>query len=233
MLLRKLITEALGTFFLVLTIGITAQLSLPTAPVAIGGILAVMVYMGGAISGAHYNPAVTFAVYLRGKIPAGEALRYAAAQIVGSTAAALTVYAILFHDAFLPAPNRSASVFLVIAVEALFTFALALVVLNVATTRESEGNSYFGAAIGGTVMVGAFTVGPISGAVFNPAVAIGPGLVTLLLGDGDSTQVIYYIVGPLIGAALAAGVFRLQHPRGEPAPAEDVGLAFPRGLSTE
>lgn len=211
---RKLVTEAIGTFFLVLTIGLTVTAGEPLAPLAIGSVLMVMVYMGGAISGGHYNPAVTVAVLLRGKVTSTEAAGYAVAQVVGAALAAFGVYW-LTGTTFMPAPAPTASVAQVLLVEILFTFALALVVLNVATARETEGNSYFGLAIGFTVVVGAFAGGPISGGAFNPAVGLGPALVAALVGGQPVGQVAYYVVGPIVGGALAAAVFALQHP--EPA----------------
>jgi len=211
---RKLVTEAIGTFFLVLTIGLTVTAGEPLAPVAIGSVLMVMVYMGGAVSGAHYNPAVTVAMLLRGKVTATEAAGYVVAQLIGAIVAALTAYG-LTGTTFMPAPAATAGVVQVLAVETIFTFALALVVLNVATARETEGNSYFGLAIGFTVLAGAFAGGPISGGAFNPAVGLGPALVAALVGGQAVGQVVYYIVGPLVGAALATAVFALQHP--EPA----------------
>jgi len=208
---RKLVTEAIGTFFLVLTIGLTVTAGQPLAPVAIGSVLMVMVYMGGAISGAHYNPAVTLALLIRGKVTAAEAAAYMVAQVIGATLAALAVYW-LAGQTFMPAPAPTAGAAQILTVEALFTFALALVVLNVATARETEGNSYFGLAIGFTVLAGAFAGGPISGGAFNPAVGIGPALVAALVGGQPVGQVVYYIVGPFVGAALATAVFALQHP---------------------
>ncbi|MFL5385383.1 MAG: MIP/aquaporin family protein [Longimicrobiaceae bacterium] len=208
---RKLVTEAIGTFFLVLTIGLTVTAEQPLAPVAIGSVLMVMVYMGGAISGAHYNPAVTLALLIRGKVTAAEAAAYMVAQVAGAALAALAVYW-LAGQTFMPAPAPTANAAQILAVEALFTFALALVVLNVATARETEGNSYFGLAIGFTVLAGAFAGGPISGGAFNPAVGLGPALVAALVGGQPVGQVVYYIVGPFAGAALAAAVFMLQHP---------------------
>lgn len=208
---RKLVTEAIGTFFLVLTIGLTVTAGLPLAPVAIGSVLMVMVYMGGAISGAHYNPAVTLAILIRGKVTAAEAVAYMVAQVIGAALAALAVYW-LAGQTFMPAPAPTADAAQILGVETLFTFALALVVLNVATARETEGNSYFGLAIGFTVLAGAFAGGPISGGAFNPAVGLGPALVAAIVGGQPVGQVVYYIVGPLVGAALAAAVFMLQHP---------------------
>lgn len=210
---RKLVTEAIGTFFLVLTIGLVVTAGQPLAPIAIGSALVVMVYMGGSVSGAHYNPAVTLAVLLRGKVTAAEAVGYVGAQLGGAVLAALAVWGVT-GQTFVPAPDAAAtaSVGAVVLVEALFTFALALVVLNVATARETEGNSYFGLAIGFTVMVGAFAGGPVSGGAFNPAVGLGPAFVHGLIGGGEVGHVIWYIVGPLLGGALAAPVFAMQHP---------------------
>jgi aquaporin Z len=222
---RKLLTELIGTFFLVLTIGLTVTAGLPLAPLAIGSALMVMVYMGGAVSGAHYNPAVTLAVLLRREIGIVEAAEYMGAQIIGAAAAAFTVYAIV-GQTFMPAPAATASVGTALLVEALFTFALALVVLNVATARETAGNSYFGLAIGLTVMVGAFAGGPISGGAFNPAVGLGPAIATALLGGGSISHVWLYVAGPLLGSAVAAGVFRLQRPE-EFVP---VSVPFPAGI---
>jgi aquaporin Z len=92
----------------------------------------------------------------------------------------------------------------------LFTFALALVVLNVATSRHTKGNSYYGLAIGFTVMAGAFAGGGISGGAFNPAVGTGPTIVRALMGDGTWSALWLYLVGPFAGGALAAMVFKIQ-----------------------
>ena len=200
---RKLLTEVIGTFFLVLTIGLTVTAGLPLAPLAIGAALMVMVYMGGAVSGAHYNPAVTLAILLRRKIAGGEAAAYMAAQIAGSALAAFTVYGIV-GQTFMPAPAAGASAATVLLVEALFTFALALVVLNVATTRESAGNSYFGLAIGLTVMAGAFAGGPVSGGAFNPAVGLG----VWTMGLESPRQFGVYLVSEFGAAAVAAVAYR-------------------------
>jgi aquaporin Z len=208
---RKLLTEVIGTFFLVLTIGLTVTAGSSMAPLAIGAALMGLVYMGGAVSGAHYNPAVTLAVLLRRKIAAGEAAAYMVVQIAGATLAALAVYAIA-GQTFVPAPGAGVSMGTALLVEVLFTFALALVVLNVATTAAGEGNSYFGLAIGLTVTAGAFAGGAISGGAFNPAVGLGPAIVTALLGTAPVSHVWLYVVGPLLGGAVAAVVFRVQNP---------------------
>ena len=207
--MRNYLTEFIGTFFVVLTIGLTVVGGTPLAPLAIGAALVIMVYMGGHVSGAHYNPAVTLAVMLRGKLEAREAVPYMLAQLAGAVVAALATRAITGQTfALAPAPNASmAGAWLV---EVLFTFALALVVLNVATSSRTQGNSYYGLAIGFTVMAGAFAGGPISGGAFNPAIGVGPILVHALLGGGSLGHVALYIVGPLAGAILAAMVFRVQ-----------------------
>ena len=207
----KLLTELVSTFFLVLTVGLTVIGQTPFAPLAIGSALMIMVYMAGPVSGGHVNPAVTLAVYLRGKLPARDVVPYWIAQIAGALLAALTVR-LVTGQTFAPAPDPSASVLAALLVEILFTFALALVVLNTATNPAVAGNSYFGLAIGFTVVVGAFAGGPISGGAFNPAVGTGPILVSAIVGGGSLSALWLYLVGPLAGGALAALVYRVQHP---------------------
>jgi aquaporin Z len=208
---RKLITEAIGTFFLVLTIGLTVVAEVPMAPLAIGAVLMTMIYMGGHVSGAHYNPAVTIAVLMRGKITAREVGPYIGAQLGGAILAAFAVFW-LTGRALVVAPDPDAPAAVVLVAEFLFTFALVMVVLNVATTRRTEGNSYYGLAIGFTVLAGAYAVGAISGGAFNPAVGIGPAIVAAAVGQGGLGAIWYYIVGPVAGAAAAAALFRVQNP---------------------
>ena len=208
--MRKYITEFIGTFFLVLTVGLTVLGESPMAPLAIGSSLMIMVYMGGHVSGGHYNPAVSLAVFLRGKMASvGEFAMYVVSQCAGAVAAALVVYAILGRT-FAPAPGATATVTGALMIELLYTFALALVVLNSAVAVKTLGNSFYGLAIGFTIVVAAFAGGPISGGAFNPAVGLGPILVNALLGGGTVANLWIYLVGPLVGGALAAGVFGLQ-----------------------
>jgi aquaporin Z len=204
----KYLTELIGTFFLVLTIGLSIAADTPVAPLAIGTALMVMVYMGGHISGGHYNPAVTLGVLLRGKIEGGEAIKYMIYQIVGALLAALISYW-LVDGTFAPQPAGGTMQALV--AELLFTFALVLVVLNTATADETAGNSYFGLAIGFTVMAGAFAAGDISGAAFNPAVGVGSIVIDSVIGDGSFGDIWIYLLGPFAGGALAAVVFKVQH----------------------
>lgn len=205
----RYITEFIGTFFLVLTIGLCVAQGVALAPVAIGTALMVMVYMGGHISGAHYNPAVSIAVLLRGKMESRDLLPYIVAQVTGAFLATLVAKA-LTGVAFAPAPAEGVSNLAALSAEALFTFALVLVILNAATSPKTEGNSYYGLAIGFTVMAGAFAVGGISGGAFNPAVGTGPILASLLSGGSISNLWLYW-VGPVLGGIAAMFVFRLQH----------------------
>ena len=211
--MKKYLTEFIGTFFLVFSIGMAATSGNPLAPLAIGLTLMVMVYMGGHVSGAHYNPAVTVGIFMRGKIGASEIGPYIAAQIAGALVASGAVH-FLTGEAFAPAPGGGAGVVEVLLAEIIFTFALMLVVLNVATSKAAEGNSYYGLAIGFTVTSGAFAVGPISGGAFNPAVGTGPILANVAMGTGDISNLWYYWVGPLAGAVLATSVFKMQNPEG-------------------
>ena len=208
--MSRYVTEFVGTFFLVLTIGLMVLNGTPLAPIAIGSVLMAMVYMGGHISGAHYNPAVSVAILIRGKMKSRDLLPYVLAQISGAILASLAVM-LISGDTFAPAPDPEAGLLAVLLSEALFTFALSLVVLNVATDDATAGNSYYGLAIGFTVLVGAFAVGGISGGVFNPAVGSGPILVDALAGDGGFAQLWIYWIGPLLGSVAAAGVYDLQH----------------------
>jgi aquaporin Z len=209
--MKNYLTEFIGTFFLVLTIGLTAKTGTPLAPLAIGSALMVMIYLGGHVSGAHYNPAVTLAIWLRGKLSTGEIVPYMVAQLAGAFAAAAGVH-YLVGFTFAPAPGAEVGAMQAVVAEFLFTFALALVVLNVATADATAGNSYYGLAIGFTVLAGAFAAGPISGGAFNPAVGTGPTLFHAVAGDGGLGHLWIYLVGPFLGGIGAAAVFKAQHP---------------------
>lgn len=199
---RKLIVEAIGTFFLVLTIGqvVLEPGAGALAPLAIGSVLMVMIYAGGHISGGHYNPAVTLGVFLRHRATAAELGGYWVAQVLGAFFAAL-VTGYLKPDAVVTAADPATGQAFV--AEFLFTFALVYVVLNVATARGTKDNSYFGLAIGFTVLVGAYSVGAISGGAFNPAVAVG----ITVLGLSAPSFLWVFIVANLLGGAAAALLF--------------------------
>lgn len=207
--MKKLLTEFLGTYFLVLVIGLAVTGAVALAPVAIGVGLTILVYMGGHISGAHYNPAVSVAALLRGKMPSSDFVPYILAQLLGSIAGAATVH-VMNGATFAPAPAPGIGLLPPVLAEVLFTFLLVLVILNVAMHERTQGNSYYGLAIGGTVMTGAFVVGGISGGAFNPAVGTGPILFQALMGAGGLQHLWLYIVAPVAGGILAAVVFKMQ-----------------------
>jgi aquaporin Z len=204
----KYAVEFIGTFFLVATIGLVLLPpgeAGPFAPLAIGSVLMVMVYAGGHVSGAHYNPAVTLAVYLRGKCTLNDAIGYWIVQVVAGVVAAGVVLSIEARPAAAP---ELPDILRALLAEFLYTFALCFVVLNVATAQATSGNSFYGLAIGFTVMVGAYAVGPISGAAFNPAVAIG----IILMRLSAASNIWIYLVGALAGGAAAAYAFRAINP---------------------
>ena len=209
--MAKLLTELIGTFVLVLTIGLTVVDGTPMAPIAIGSVLVALVYMGGHVSGAHYNPAASLAFLMRGAMDSKDLVPYWSAQIIGAILASLVVFATA-GEPFAPAPAAGASALAILLLEFIFTFALCLVILHVATAEATRGNAYFGLAIGFTVLAGVVAAGPVSGGAFNPAVGIGPILVDVILGGGSMASLWYYLVGPLAGGAVAALVFKMQNP---------------------
>ncbi len=205
--MNKYITEFIGTFFLVLTIGCTVIDGgagvIP--PLAIGSVLMVMIYAGGHISGGHYNPAVTLGVWLRGRCEKKDLGPYMGSQVGGAVLAAFVVKFLK------PAATVSAMAvdpMPAFVAEFLFTFALVYVVLNVATAKATANNSYYGLAIGFTVMAGAFAVGSIGGGAFNPAVAVG----ITMMGLSAVGNIWIYLVGNLLGGAAAAFVFKSLNP---------------------
>lgn len=201
-MLRKAVVEAIGTFFLVLTIGqvVLEPGAGALAPLAIGSALMVMIFAGGHVSGAHYNPAVSLGIFLRGRSTSGEMFTYWMAQFAGAVLATFATRILKGPIEILPMSPAVGPAFLA---EFLFTFALVYVVLNVATARGTAGNSFYGLAIGFTVMVGAFSVGSVSGGAFNPAVALG----ITMLGIAAPSSLWLYLAANLLGGAAAAAVF--------------------------
>jgi aquaporin Z len=211
--MNKLVTEFIGTFFLVLTIGCTVLAGgdkgvIP--PLAIGSALMVMIFAGGHISGAHYNPAVTLGAMLRGRTTVPEAVGYWIVQILGAAAAAAAVKFLRPEAAakLAAATPGALAIGPAFLAEFLFTFALVYVVLNVATSKDTAGNSFYGLAIGFTVLTGAFAVGDISGGAFNPAVAVGISILNLAAWS----NIWLYLAADLAGGAVAAIAFRILNP---------------------
>lgn len=200
----KYLYEFIGTFFLVFVVGMTVLSPNSVglfAPLAIGSTLAVMVFAGGHVSGGHYNPAVSLAVFLRGKLSAKHLWGYWVVQLIaGVIAGWVTLY-------YKGMPSQVAShmdIGKVFLAEFLFTFALCFVVLNVATAKATKGNSFYGWAIGFTVLIGAYAVGSVSGAAFNPAVALGMSVMKL----SAWVNLWIFFIANFLGGALAATVFK-------------------------
>ena len=201
---QKLTTEFIGTFFLSLTICTAAVYGSAGdyAPFGIAATLMVMIYAGGHISGAHYNPAVTVSIYLRGACEKDEVLPYIFSQVIAAVSAAIIVESLLFPDALSPEMADLGTD--AVVAELLFTFALAYVILNVATTESTSGNGYYGAAIALVVLAGAITVGSISLASFNPAVTSAL-IVSGKLALADSWM---HFVPQFVGAIMATYVYK-------------------------
>ena len=203
--MKKYIIECIGTYFLVLIIGLTGN------PIAIGIGLSILVYMGAHISGAHYNPAVSLAMIIRGEISIMECLKYILSQCIGAVAAAYSI--ILLGADALAVVSKTDSMTSFFMAEIIFTFLLVFVILNVATHPDTKNNQYYGLAIGLTVAAGAFSVGEISGAVFNPAVSFGPSLLSLINPDLEFSNLvshnffIYYLSATAIGSVIAGLLF--------------------------
>jgi len=208
-LLPKIATEFIGTFFLVFSIGMCQG---ETAPLGVGFTLIALIFMGGHISGAHYNPCVSLAVYLRQGSKIKDLLIFSVVQILSALAAAGMVNAITgTHPAMRPGPTyHDGNAF---AVEVLWTFILISVGLNVATTKSQEDNSYFGLAIGAVIVGGIIAVGPISGACFNPALGTGLAIVDSANGGDGLDYLWLYWIGPIVGTLLASIAFRITNAR--------------------
>lgn len=199
--MKKYLVEFIGTFFLVFTVGMAVRSGAALAPIAIGAALMVMIFAGGHVSGAHYNPAVTLAVFLRGKCDKSDVIPYWVAQFAAGVVAALLV---TFLFGAKPATAAIHGTVPSVVVEFLFTFALAWVVLNTATAKGTAGNSFYGLAIGMTVMTGAVAVGGVSGGAFNPAVGLG----VFTMGLESAKQLGVYVAADLAGGAAAALTYK-------------------------
>jgi len=194
--MKKYLTELIGTFFLVLIIGLSKN------PLAIGFGLTILVYMGAHISGAHYNPAVSLAMLLRKEINISDFIKYILSQVLGASLAAYVVS--IMSSNMIVQPDLQEPVAIILLAELMFTYLLVFVILNVATHPNLKGNSFYGFAIGLTVMTGAYCVGPLTGGVFNPAVSIGPSLIDLVTGNGISQHFLwYYLTAPVAGSIIA------------------------------
>jgi len=208
---KQMISEFLGTFFLVLTVGLNVLGSSPAPALSIGASLMVMVYALGGVSGAHFNPAVTTALTLAGKSPAGDIPHYMAAQLLGGLAAGLT-YTSLVGKAVPLAPGAGYSWSDAAFAEIVYTFVLCFVVLNVATlsgqhlTNGGKAKQMYGFAIGFCIVVGGYAIGAVSGGSLNPAVSFALDTSNAMKG-GTWMNCVPYTCFEVIGAAAAAGAF--------------------------
>ncbi len=205
--MKKYIVEAIGTFFLVLTVVVTVNGTAGNmAPIAIGSILMVMIFAGGHISGGHYNPAVTLGVWIRGKCPTADVPGYMIAQIIGGVVAAfIGVYLLKFiPDAKAITTGGAFDFAGGTLAEFLGTFALVWVVLHSATAKGTSGNSFYGLAIGFTVVACAYGLGGITGGAFNPAVAIGISVAKMTTWANLPA----YLVGQIVAGVAAALMFK-------------------------
>ncbi len=205
--MKKYLVEFIGTFFLVLTAGMTVidPGAGPFAPLAIGSALMVMVYAGGHVSGGHYNPAVTLAVWLRGRCPTADVAPYIGAQLAASVVAAFAVMALKGDPVVAPDNLKVAPALIG---EFLGTFALCYVVLNVATAKATAGNSNHGLAIGFAFMTMAYALGPLSGGAFNPALATG----LTVLHKAAAAKLLIFLFSEFGAAVFAAVAFKFINP---------------------
>lgn len=210
-------SEFVGTFFLVLTVGLNVLQNTPFAPISIGSILMVMIFATGSVSGGHFNPAVTVGIVVAQKLTNQDLISnkragiYVAVQLIAGIVAACTYWALL-GATFTLKPGVGYTWFDASIVEVLFTLALVFVVLNVACLQDKSGNDFFGLSIGFTVMSAAFAIGGISGCSLNPAVSVGVMLTDFMhIGHAHSLRYLpLYIICPLIGACAASGLFYLM-----------------------
>ena len=204
----RYLVEAIGTLFLVFTVGASVGGGSALAPLAIGAVLMAMIYAGGHISGGHYNPAVTVAALIRRRIELRDAIGYWIAQLVGGLIGAGAALAVMPSGQVAPLSLSGHALMAASFAELLFTFALCYVVLNVATSKDHPDNSFYGLAIGFTVAAGAVAVGGVSGAAFNPAVVLGG----VVMGMFTGPMLLVYVVAQIVAGVAAGFAFRALNP---------------------
>eukprot|EP00747_Dinoflagellata_sp_TGD_P126025 gnl/TRDRNA2_/TRDRNA2_174230_c4_seq70.p1 gnl/TRDRNA2_/TRDRNA2_174230_c4~~gnl/TRDRNA2_/TRDRNA2_174230_c4_seq70.p1 ORF type:complete len:460 (-),score=82.22 gnl/TRDRNA2_/TRDRNA2_174230_c4_seq70:82-1461(-) len=209
----RLICEFLGTYLLVLTVGLNVLGGSPAAAWSIAAALMCMIFALGSCSGAHFNPAVTLSILCsgRGSCRLTEGMLYMAAQVGGGVAASLTYSWLENGKSFGLGPQGKYGWMQVCMAEIIFTFLLCFVVLSVATVRNAL-SQYFGFAIGMCVMAAGNAIGGISGASLNPAISIGVQSGHVAHGGGRIYPCYIYSLCEFIGALIAAGIFWVTHP---------------------
>jgi aquaporin Z len=206
----KVASEIIGTYMLVLTVGLNVLAKSPSGAFSIAASLMCMIFALGDVSGAHFNPAVTTAILAIKGIEAKEAAIYACAQLIGGILAACTYTAIYKGESFALGPGKGFGLAQVAAAETFFTFVLCFVVLSVALSPHAKEDKYsnvFGLAIGSCVTVGGFAIGAISGGSLNPAVSFGIAAGDAIGGanvGGIFKEGLLYTLFELVGAGVAA-----------------------------
>ena len=210
--MQKYFTEFIGTFFLVLTIGMAGGAEHDHfAFIAVGAMLTALVYMGWHLSGSHFNPAITLGVFIRKEIDLKEAGIYLGVQLLAGIAAAALAGVLIMDDSFVfdfIRPGKGDNMIKALLVETLLTYLLVLVYLNVSAKANTQRNSYYGLAIGLCFLAMSFIGKSISGGAFNPAIGIGPNLISAQFG-----YIWIYLVGPLLGGALAGFTYHFLYPK--------------------
>ena len=197
--MKKYIMEMMGAMFLVLMYSMVGN------PLAIGVMLAVLVYAGVHISGAHYNPAVSLAMWLQGKVKKGEIWLYIIFQLLGGVVAA-GLYRVLTARNYYPSPAPGVLPWKIFSVEILFTFFFVFVFLTVFTAKKFKANGMHGLIIGFALLPVLFL-----GGTYNPVVSVGPALFDLMTGGMAIMHVPAYLFGTLGGGVLAAYFFRYMY----------------------
>lgn len=205
--MKKYLAEGIGTFFLMLTVIMaTNNGTAGLTPLAVGMVLAGLTYAGWHVSNAHYNPAVTLAVLMSGKIDRTDALYYVIAQVAGSLAAALFgVFLLNSGGAATIATHVSKNGLCALVAEFLGAFALVYVILHVMYTRNETSIAHYGIAVGSVLTAMTWSLGSISGGVFNPALAFGASIT----GMYEWSDFWLYVIGALLGAAAAASAYQV------------------------
>merc|ERR1719465_339908 len=210
-MVKQSLSEFLGTFYLVLTVGLNVIGNSAAPALSIGAALMLMIYALGGVSGAHFNPAVTTALTISGKSPASDIPHYMASQLLGGLAGAL-VYSGITGKTVPLAPATGHSWSHAGFAEIMYTFVLCFVVLNVATlsgqylTNGGKASQIYGLAIGFCIVVGGYAIGSVSGGSLNPAVSIALDTTNAIKG-GSWSNCLMYSAFELVGAGLAAGAF--------------------------
>jgi aquaporin Z len=211
----KVLAEFLGSFLFMSVIALMAPSGSPFTPIVVGIGLMCAVYFAGPTSGAHFNPAVSLAVWMQKKMEFKDFLAYVVAQILGACAAFgfggwITASSGGIKPGLNPVTAQDFTTTQALAVEIFFTMFLCLVIFHVAINKKSAGNSYFGIAIGMTIAAAASAGGWISGGAFNPAVGIGATAMGVIFEDRSWDHLLIYILGPLLGGALASTIYGIQ-----------------------